>query len=327
MPDPGRRFQMQRVDQAGLDRGPLPPATRHAGERGRERRLPAPRHAEHERECRCPHRRMLSVRTTRRSRFRRAVWDPWPTLVLVPPPGAAGPLRDRRQPPQAGEPPRLSGSDRTAATARRPLRRAPTATVLDIGCGNGLWTSVAAYRTGAGCVVGLDRSPGMLEVVAPACGADRGRARRRSSASRCGSGSVDVVLAERGCSITCPTKRPCAPRSVGLASRRAPDRRGRYSGEVLPTLDELFRSCWNGCSRPAGAPLDRAARLHTGERCRRARRLVRPGRSDRERAGVRDPGGRADHHLCGEPARTDQLRKWGSDFDFAAFLDVLRPAL
>ena len=38
---------------------------------------------------------------------------------------------------------------------------APTAAVLDVGCGNGLWTSLAAQRT-TGTVVGLDSSKGML---------------------------------------------------------------------------------------------------------------------------------------------------------------------
>ena len=42
----------------------------------------------------------------------------------------------------------------------------PDARVLDLGCGNGLWTSVALTRTPRGAVVAFDRSAGMLDAVA-----------------------------------------------------------------------------------------------------------------------------------------------------------------
>lgn len=41
----------------------------------------------------------------------------------------------------------------------------PDATVLDIGCGNGLWTSKAAALTSQGMVIGLDNSSGMLAAL------------------------------------------------------------------------------------------------------------------------------------------------------------------
>jgi ubiquinone/menaquinone biosynthesis C-methylase UbiE len=39
------------------------------------------------------------------------------------------------------------------------------ATVLDIGCGNGRWTSAAAVKTLDGTVIGLDNSIGMLAAL------------------------------------------------------------------------------------------------------------------------------------------------------------------
>lgn len=42
----------------------------------------------------------------------------------------------------------------------------PTATVVDVGCGNGLWTAIASHRTPDGAVIGLDRSAGMVTAVA-----------------------------------------------------------------------------------------------------------------------------------------------------------------
>jgi SAM-dependent methyltransferase len=42
---------------------------------------------------------------------------------------------------------------------------APDATVLDVGCGYGLWTAIAASRTPDGRVVGLDESVGMLTAL------------------------------------------------------------------------------------------------------------------------------------------------------------------
>jgi SAM-dependent methyltransferase len=68
------------------------------------------------------------------------------------------------------------------------------ARVLDIGCGDGVWTAVAAQRTPRGPVVGLDFSLGMLHALA-----DRSRDVLRVQGDANGlpirSGSVDVVLA------------------------------------------------------------------------------------------------------------------------------------
>jgi SAM-dependent methyltransferase len=68
------------------------------------------------------------------------------------------------------------------------------ATVLDVGCGDGLFTSVAAERTPRGCVAGLDFSLGMLEALG-----DRSRSVQRvqgdANVLPVRDASVDVVLA------------------------------------------------------------------------------------------------------------------------------------
>jgi SAM-dependent methyltransferase len=68
------------------------------------------------------------------------------------------------------------------------------ATVLDIGCGNGAWTSIAADRTARGHVIGLDFSPGMLDELrarVPTVWCVQGDANTLPFAT----GSVDVLLA------------------------------------------------------------------------------------------------------------------------------------
>ncbi len=117
---------------------------------------------------------------------------------------------------------------------------APTATVLDIGCGNGMWTAIAAQRT-TGPVVGLDSSKGMLAAVAArperiaAVLADAQRLPLRDD-------SVDVVLAawvlyhlpDKVAALS-EIRRVLRPNGRFIASTN--------SADVLPTLDDTFRRC------------------------------------------------------------------------------------
>lgn len=69
-----------------------------------------------------------------------------------------------------------------------------TSSVLDVGCGNGWWTKVAADRTPDGIVVGLDLSLGMLDALArhaPGVPGVQADGQRLPFASE----SFDVVLA------------------------------------------------------------------------------------------------------------------------------------
>jgi SAM-dependent methyltransferase len=68
------------------------------------------------------------------------------------------------------------------------------ATVLDIGCGDGLWAALAAERTGNGTVVGLDYSLGMLQAL-PERSTDVLRVRGDANGMPVRDASVDVVLA------------------------------------------------------------------------------------------------------------------------------------
>ncbi len=115
------------------------------------------------------------------------------------------------------------------------------ATVLDIGCGNGLWTAIASHRTSNGTLIGLDRSPGMLTVIAArpepilAVLADGQQLPVRSD-------TIDVVLAT-WVLYHLPDK-TAAFSEIRRVLR--PDGRliaATNSAEVLPTVDELFRLC------------------------------------------------------------------------------------
>jgi SAM-dependent methyltransferase len=66
--------------------------------------------------------------------------------------------------------------------------------VLDIGCGDGLWTALAAQRTPDGTVVGLDFSRGMLEALTERS-RDVLRVEGDANVLPFRSGSVDVLLA------------------------------------------------------------------------------------------------------------------------------------
>jgi SAM-dependent methyltransferase len=117
---------------------------------------------------------------------------------------------------------------------------APTATVLDVGCGNGLWTSIAAQRT-TGPVIGLDLSQGMLAALA---------ARPEAIAAVRADGqclplrddSVDIALAA-WVLYHLPDK------AAALSEiRRVLRADGRFiastnSADVLPTLDDTVRRC------------------------------------------------------------------------------------
>jgi SAM-dependent methyltransferase len=123
------------------------------------------------------------------------------------------------------------------------------ATVLDIGCGSGRWTSIAAQRTESGMVIGLDRSQGMLsalvvrpEPILPLL-ADGQRLPLRND-------SVDVVLAtwvlyhlpDKAAALS-EICRVLKPSGRLIASTNSAED---------PTFDDLFRTC---AERVAGHPV------------------------------------------------------------------------
>jgi ubiquinone/menaquinone biosynthesis C-methylase UbiE len=128
---------------------------------------------------------------------------------------------------------------------------APTATVLDVGCGNGLWTALAAQRT-TGTVIGLDSSQGMLTALT---------ARPEAIAAVLADGqclpmrddSVDIAIAawvlyhlpDKAAALS-EIRRVLRPGGRFIASTN--------SAEVLPTLDDTFLRC---IEHVAGHAIDR----------------------------------------------------------------------
>jgi SAM-dependent methyltransferase len=129
---------------------------------------------------------------------------------------------------------------------------AADATVVDVGCGPGLWTSVAQRRTADGCVIGLDRSPGMLAALAAGvAGAQPLRADGHALPLR--EASVDVVLAtwvlyhlpDKAASLG-EVRRVLRPGGRLVAATNAAD--------VVPGLDDLVGQA---VEEVAGRPVPR----------------------------------------------------------------------
>jgi ubiquinone/menaquinone biosynthesis C-methylase UbiE len=112
------------------------------------------------------------------------------------------------------------------------------ATVLDVGCGDGVWAAVAQRRAPRGCVVGLDFSLGMLQgVAARAPGAARMQGDANVLPVR--DASVDAVIAawmlyhvDRDRALP-EYRRVLKPGGRLVAATNSP--------EFLPTLDEMVR--------------------------------------------------------------------------------------
>jgi ubiquinone/menaquinone biosynthesis C-methylase UbiE len=123
------------------------------------------------------------------------------------------------------------------------------ATVLDVGCGDGVWAAVAQRRTPGGAVVGLDFSFGMLQgMAARAPGAPRVRGDANVLPVR--DASVDAVIAawmlyhvDRDRALP-EYRRVLKPGGRLVAATNSP--------EFLPTLDEMVREA---ASAEAGRPL------------------------------------------------------------------------
>jgi ubiquinone/menaquinone biosynthesis C-methylase UbiE len=116
---------------------------------------------------------------------------------------------------------------------------APDASVLDIGCGDGIWTAAARRRTPSGRVVGIDYSLGMLE---PLGTRDPGVLRVNGDAQMLPvrDDSFDAVLAmfmlyHVDVARTVPECRR-ALKAGGRFMAAAPD------GELLPTLGDLLQN-------------------------------------------------------------------------------------
>jgi ubiquinone/menaquinone biosynthesis C-methylase UbiE len=112
------------------------------------------------------------------------------------------------------------------------------ATVLDVGCGDGVWAAVAQRRTALGTIVGLDFSLGMLAGVATrAPGAARVQGDANVLPLR--DASVDAVIAawmlyhvDRDRALP-EYRRVLKPGGRLVAATNSP--------EFLPTLDEMVR--------------------------------------------------------------------------------------
>jgi ubiquinone/menaquinone biosynthesis C-methylase UbiE len=116
---------------------------------------------------------------------------------------------------------------------------APDASVLDIGCGDGMWTAAAQRRTPGGRVVGLDYSLGMLSGL-PKRDAQVLRVNGDAHLLPVRARSFDVVLAmfmlyHVDVSRTLPECRR-ALKPGGLFVAAAP------GAELLPTLGDLLQS-------------------------------------------------------------------------------------
>jgi ubiquinone/menaquinone biosynthesis C-methylase UbiE len=112
------------------------------------------------------------------------------------------------------------------------------ATVLDVGCGDGVWAAVAQRRTPRGAVVGLDFSLGMLEGVARRA-PGVGRVQGDANVLPLRDASFDVVIAawmlyhvDRDRALP-EYRRVLRPGGKLLAATNSP--------EFLPTLDEMIR--------------------------------------------------------------------------------------
>jgi ubiquinone/menaquinone biosynthesis C-methylase UbiE len=116
----------------------------------------------------------------------------------------------------------------------------PEAIALDLGCGNGLWTSAAVHRAQGGAVIALDVSLGMIEAVGQnAPGAIRVVADGHAL-PLCDQG-VDVVIA--AWVLYHLHNKPRALREIGRVLR--PNGRliaSTNSKENYPRLDELLHS-------------------------------------------------------------------------------------
>ena len=116
------------------------------------------------------------------------------------------------------------------------------ASVLDIGCGDGMWAALAASRTPRGSVVGLDFSLGMLEAITERTN-DVLRVQGDANTLPVRSGSVDVVLAMWMLYHVDRT------RAVGECKRvlRADGRLIAATNELsfLPTLDDDIQEAAN----------------------------------------------------------------------------------
>jgi ubiquinone/menaquinone biosynthesis C-methylase UbiE len=130
------------------------------------------------------------------------------------------------------------------------FRWPPDATVLDVGCGDGVWAAVAKRRTPHGAVVGLDFSRGMLDALA-ARAPDVARVQGDANVLPLRSGSIDVIVAawmlyhvDRARALA-EYKRVLRPGGRLVAATNSP--------EFLPTLDDDVKAC---AEETIGRPLE-----------------------------------------------------------------------
>jgi ubiquinone/menaquinone biosynthesis C-methylase UbiE len=198
------------------------------------------------------------------------------------------------------------------------------ATVLDVGCGNGLWTSIAAHRTADGTVIGLDRSHGMLSAVATrpepilVLLADGQQLPVRSN-------TIDVVLAtwvlyhltDKAAAFS-EILRVLGPDGRLIASTNSVD--------VLPTVDDLFRASVERVARrsvrhwiePLDFTIENGAD-QLGQWFEQVDTVISESRFE-----IPEPEPLVAY---AESLREPILAEVGDDFDFDAFLGILSEAL
>jgi SAM-dependent methyltransferase len=197
------------------------------------------------------------------------------------------------------------------------------ARVLDIGCGDGVWTALAAQRTTRGAVFGLDYSLGMLEALHERL-ANVPRVQADANVLPVRTGAVDVVLAM--------WMLYHVDRDRAVAECRRVLRRGgkliaaTNESAFVPTLDDFLL---DAASEVAGRPLDEwlgtlAFDLDTGEEWlaphfARVRRVVNETPHE-----VPEPEPILAYL---ESVRGPALARQGDGFDYDAFLALVRAEL
>lgn len=143
-------------------------------------------------------------------------------------------------------------------TPTQPIQRA-----VDLGCGSGELTAIAAARFGVGEMVGIDSSAEMLEAAAASAADQPGvRFERGDIGQWTGSGGIDLVLANASLQWV-PDHRAvlarwtAALRAGGQLAVQVPDNAGQPSHVVAAAVASSAR--YADAFGPEGPPVDRVA--------------------------------------------------------------------
>jgi ubiquinone/menaquinone biosynthesis C-methylase UbiE len=129
------------------------------------------------------------------------------------------------------------GDERPHAAFARLFDWPDDATVLDVGCGDGVWAAVAARRTPRGGVVGLDYSRGMLDALRARTG-DVACVHGDANALPVRDASVDVVVA--AWMLYHVDLSRALPEYARVLRRGGRLLAATNSSELLPSLDDVL---------------------------------------------------------------------------------------